>query len=70
MPSNDDNSSDSRGVRERMRSFRIIVPTSQRSRQILQKAPDHGVFGVCHKPELDSLLQCVMQASASLQVSP
>jgi len=53
-----------------MRSFRIIVPTSQRSRQILQKAPDHGVFGVCHKPELDSLLQCVMQASASLQVSP
>jgi hypothetical protein len=38
--------------------------------QILQKAQDHGVFGVCYKRELDNLLRCVMQASASLQVSP
>jgi len=53
-----------------MRSFRIAVHTSQRSAQILQKAQDHGVFGVRYKRELDSPLQCVMQASASLQVSP
>jgi len=49
--------------------FRIVVHTSQRSMQILQKAEEHGVFAVCNKRrDFVNLLQSVAQAVESLKV--
>ena len=48
--------------------FRIVVHTSQRSMQILQKADEHGVFAVCNKHrDFVNLLQSVAQAVESLK---
>lgn len=48
--------------------FRIVVHTSQRSVQILQRADEHGVFAVCNKRrDFTNLLQSVAQAVESLK---
>jgi DNA-binding NarL/FixJ family response regulator len=50
--------------------FSVVVHTSQRTPDILQKAQEHGVFAVCHKQrDLTKLAQCVSQAIESNKVA-